>query len=82
MESFQTAKGLTVDGIVGPATWAALLRFAPAAGHLDAHRRGDGVGRGRAQLARNDHRRLLMQVPKAAHARAERDEIAGAGGAG
>ena len=30
VESFQTAHGLTADGIVGPATWAALLRFAPA----------------------------------------------------
>ncbi len=82
VESFQTAEGLTADGIVGPATWAALLRFAPGSGDLDAHRRGDGVGRGRAQLARRDHRPLLMQVPKSAHAHAVRDEIAGAGGAG
>jgi Putative peptidoglycan binding domain len=30
VESFQSAQGLTVDGIVGPATWAALLKYAPA----------------------------------------------------
>ena len=41
-----------------------------------------GVGRGRAQLARHWYRPLLLQVPKSAHARAVRDEIAGAGGAG
>src|SRR5205807_850514 len=30
VQSFQTAEGLTADGVIGPATWAALLRFAPA----------------------------------------------------
>jgi peptidoglycan hydrolase-like protein with peptidoglycan-binding domain len=27
VQAFQTAKGLTVDGLVGPATWQALLRY-------------------------------------------------------
>jgi hypothetical protein len=30
VQAFQTAKGLTVDGIVGHDTWRALLRYAPA----------------------------------------------------
>jgi peptidoglycan hydrolase-like protein with peptidoglycan-binding domain len=30
VQAFQTANGLTADGIVGPATWQALLRYAPA----------------------------------------------------
>ncbi len=81
VESFQTAEGLTADGIVGPATWAALLRFAPAAvtwtrtGAVTASAAG-------VRNSRGDHHPLLMQVPKSAPAHAVRDEIAGAGGAG
>ena len=83
VESFQTAEGLTADGIVGPATWAALLRFAPARRRLDhSLRRDRRLGGGRAQRARAASSRWCSQVPKSAHARAVRDEIAGAGGAG
>ncbi len=79
--AFQSAEGLTVDGIIGPATWAALLRFAPAP--VTWTRTGAVVASAAAvRSARGAHRRLLMQVPKSAHARATRDEIAGAGGAG
>jgi len=81
VESFQTAEGLTADGIVGPATWAALLRFAPAA--VTWTRTGAVTASAAAvRNSRHDHRPLLMQVPKSAHAHAVRDEIAGAGGAG
>ena len=81
VESFQTAQGLTVDGIVGPATWAALLKYAPAS--VTWTRTGAVVASAAAvRGARTGHRPLLMAVPQSAHARATRDELAGAGGAG
>ena len=81
VESLQTAQGLTVDGIVGPATWTALLRSAPAP--VTWTRTGAVVASAAAvRRSRSGHRPLLMQVPKSARARATRDEIAGAGGAG
>ena len=77
VETFQTAHGLTVDGILGPATWAALLRYAPAP--VTWTHTGAVMA---SAAAVTGHRPLLMQVPKSAHAHATRDEIAGAGGAG
>ncbi len=80
VESFQTAQGLTADGVIGPATWAALLRFAPATvtwthtGAVVAS--AADVGRARAG------RTLRLAVPKSAHLPAKRDEIAGSGGRG
>jgi hypothetical protein len=81
VESFQTAKGLTADGIVGPSTWAALLRVAPAS--VVWTNTGATVASAAAvRSARAGRRELILQVPKSAHARAARDEIAGAGGRG
>jgi Putative peptidoglycan binding domain len=81
VESFQAAHALTVDGIVGPATWAALLRYAPAPVTW-THTGAVMASAAAVRRSRSGHRPLLMQVPKSARARATRDEIAGAGGAG
>jgi hypothetical protein len=82
VESFQTAQGLTVDGIVGPATWAALLHFAPAPVLWTASSGATIASAASVRSDRAGHRPLVLAVPKSAHAHATRDEIAGAGGAG
>jgi hypothetical protein len=81
VESFQSAKGLTVDGILGPATWTALLSFAPAS-VVWTHKGATVASAAAVRSARAGSRPLVLQVPKSAHARAARDEIGGAGGAG
>ncbi|MGI8505348.1 MAG: peptidoglycan-binding domain-containing protein [Solirubrobacteraceae bacterium] len=79
VESFQTAHGLTPDGIVGPATWAALLRYPPArivwGSTSHALRAGIATASGRGAVR-------YAPVPKSASRPAKRDEIAGAGGSG
>ena len=82
IESFQSAEGLVADGIVGPATWAALLHFAPAPVTWTQHSGATIASAAAVRSSRGGRRPLVMQVPKSAHARATRDEIAGAGGAG
>jgi hypothetical protein len=79
--SFQTAEGLTADGIVGPETWDALLRFAPAAVTW-THTGAVTASAAAVRSARAGRRPLLLAVPKSAYAKAKRDEIAGAGSAG
>jgi peptidoglycan hydrolase-like protein with peptidoglycan-binding domain len=80
VQSFQTASGLTADGVIGPATWAALLRYTPATmiwGQA-ASRHGATA---RSALARRRGVRILA-LPRSASRPARRDEVAGAGGAG
>jgi hypothetical protein len=77
--AFQTARGLTPDGVIGAATWSALLRYKPAriVWGLPAHSVRAGASRvsaaGAVQYAR---------VPKSAFLPAKRDEIPGSSGAG
>lgn len=80
VESFQTAHGLTADGIVGPATWAALLNVAPAA--VKWTHAGATVASAADVRGARAGRPLRLAVPKSAHLHARRDELAGAGGRG
>jgi Putative peptidoglycan binding domain len=78
VEQFQTVRGLTVDGIVGPSTWGALLRYAPAPVTW-THTGAVAASAADARHARAG-RPLRLAVPKSASLPARRDEIARAGG--
>jgi Putative peptidoglycan binding domain len=80
VQSFQTAQGLIPDGVVGPATWSALLRVAPA--QVTWTHSGAVMASAAAVRTARAGRALRLQVPRSARLPARRDEIAGAGGAG
>jgi peptidoglycan hydrolase-like protein with peptidoglycan-binding domain len=86
VEAFQAAHGLLVDGMVGPETWAALLRYRPATITWVRHGRrtvasseesigsAGGVTRGGGTLR--------LRAPASAALPARRDEIPAGLGAG
>jgi Putative peptidoglycan binding domain len=76
VEAFQTAHGLIPDGILGPATWQALLRFAPAPVVWTTNH-----GKRSATIA-SLHGKRLLRIPKSASMHAKRDEIPGSLGSG
>jgi Putative peptidoglycan binding domain len=76
VEAFQTAHGLIPDGVLGPATWQTLLRYAPAAVVWTSKR-----GQRSATVASLQGKRLL-RIPKSASMHAKRDEIPGSLGSG
>jgi hypothetical protein len=80
VQAFQTAKGLTVDGIIGPATWAALLQYAPATVLWTST--GAQVNPAIRSRARAAGARLVLPVPKNARLHAKRNEIPAHLGAG
>jgi len=83
VEAFQTAHGLTADGIIGPDTWAALLGYPPAAVTWVTARGGpDQATVSAAAVWRPGSAPIVSVVPRSASRPARRDEIAGAGGAG
>jgi hypothetical protein len=70
--SFQTAHGLTPDGVIGPATWQSLLRYPPArivwGAGSHARRAAVVASTGRARV-------IVAPVPKSASRPAKRNEI-------
>ncbi len=84
IEAFQSAHGLTPDGIVGPATWAALLHCRTARVRWSVAKPRDTATVTSAAIVANlRHPATLVQpVPASASRPATRDEIAHAGGAG
>jgi hypothetical protein len=73
VKAFQQAHGLVVDGVIGAATWGALLRYPPA------RIRWTASG---AHVASLRGFSLTMPVPASSRLPARRDEIAGHGGRG
>ncbi|MGZ4177561.1 MAG: peptidoglycan-binding domain-containing protein [Solirubrobacteraceae bacterium] len=85
IQAFQAAHGLTADGIVGPATWAALLRYRIARVRWTVAQPRDTATVTSAAVTAAERpapTTLVEPVPQSASKPARRNEIAGAGGRG
>jgi hypothetical protein len=91
VQSFQSARGLTPDGVIGQETWSALLRYrtarvnwiASGGQHALVATAAHGVRRDAHTAPGASSRPIIVApVPQSASRPAKRDEIAGAGGAG
>ncbi|MGH2895206.1 MAG: peptidoglycan-binding domain-containing protein, partial [Solirubrobacteraceae bacterium] len=85
VQAFQSAHGLTPDGIIGPATWGALLRYRIARVKWTVAKRHDKATVTSAAITaaqRASPSTLVQPTPASASLPATRDEIAGAGGRG
>jgi hypothetical protein len=76
VEAFQTAKGLTADGVIGPNTWQALLAYAPAPVTWTSSGASLATAAAsRAAAARTRHAGVVALVPRSAYLRARGYEI-------
>ncbi len=84
VQAFQAAHGLAADGVIGPETWQALLRYRPAAVTWVHHgRRTVADDALRAQVSpAGGGAALTLPVPVSASRHARRDEIPGSLGSG
>jgi hypothetical protein len=86
VQAFQSAHGLSPDGIIGPATWNALLRYRIARVRWSVSHPHDTATVTSAAMVRNRRAAasstFVEPVPASASLRAKRNEIPHAGGAG
>ena len=87
VQAFQTTHGLTADGVIGPATWQALLRYRDA--RITWVHRGRTIiatpalaGAAAAASGASGGAAIVMPVPSSASLPATRDELVGAPGRG
>jgi hypothetical protein len=85
VQAFQTSHGLSPDGVIGPETWAALLRYRIARVKWSVSQRHDTATVTSAAITAAEAANpapLVEPVPASASLPAKRNEIAGAGGRG
>ncbi|HYZ79983.1 MAG TPA: peptidoglycan-binding domain-containing protein, partial [Solirubrobacteraceae bacterium] len=79
VQAFQAAHGLTADGIIGPATWSALLRYRIARVRWSVSQPHDTATVTSAAIVRNRGATgaspLVQPLPKSASLPAKRNEI-------